>query len=364
MAPFTNYVGGVLLIASMLLHSALGLLALYQRNTLRMSRYDAVQFVSALMIPPLLIPHVWGLIAVKQMLGFNPTYLDLFGTFWIGDPVGGLRQVLLVVVVWIHGCIGLFTWLRLYTWWPRASLFAYPLAVAIPVMALLGFVAGGNHILAQEKQLTSNPENVSYSDSQAADLTQEDNSRFANDTSRPRDRFATEHSASEVDTTIAFINRVKRQLVTGYLILVFLVLAARYLRVRSKAEQLEVHYADGRVVTSAVGPSLLELSNMSDIPHASLCRGRGRCGTCRVEILYSEGALPEPGKIEQETLGVASADSSIRLACQLNPPAGVIKIKRLLPPNIVRPVPLEENKQPASVAETECVEPTPQNTTA
>lgn len=363
MAPFTNPVGGGALIASMLLHMVLGLLALYHRNTLRMSRYDTVQFVSALLIPPLLIPHVWALLAVKQMLNINPSYFDLFRTFWMDNPLDGLRQVLLVVVVWVHGCIGLFTWLRLQTWWTRASLFAYPLAVAIPVMALLGFVAGGNHILALEKQIESEPDATSYSDSYSANTSQDYYPGYAGESDRIPDRSNTELSTAEVNATIAFINRVKWQLIVGYLMILFFVMTGRFVRVRSNSDHLEVHYADGQKITSAVGPSLLELSNMNDIPHANLCRGRGRCGTCKVQILNSDRALPEINEIERETLGIASMDSSIRLACQLNPPAGVIKVKRLLHPNVDSSVLADMTKQPTSIAVPEASSQTSQNTT-
>ena len=364
MAPFSNLIGGNILIACMLLHTALGLYALYQRNTLRMSQYDAVQFASAVIIPPLLIPHVWGLIALRQLLDINPTYLDMFRAFWIDTPLDGLRQVLLVVAVWIHGCIGLFTWLRLYPWWSRASLFAYPLAVAIPVMALLGFVAGGNHILAQNQEGTGTEVISPYTESAATYSDTYNDTQYGADYSPQTVGENGSAVDAEFQATIEFINRIKWQLIIGYLILVALVLTAWWLRIRSKRDQLEVHYADGNVVTSAVGPSLLEMSNMSDIPHANLCRGRGRCGTCRVEILYSENTLPEPGKIEQKTLGQKDTASNVRLACQLNPPAGVIKIRRLMPPDMKPSTMFDEAGEDTAVAGAEPPQPSAPNTPA
>ena len=83
-----------------------------------------------------------------------------------------------------------------------------------------------------------------------------------------------------------------------------------------------------------MGLNLLELSTINDIPHASLCRGRGRCGTCRVRIHRSESELDPPNDIERETLARTGSGKDVRLACQLKPGPGVIVIERLLTPEV------------------------------
>ena len=62
-------------------------------------------------------------------------------------PNYGLQQVLLVAVVWVHGCIGLLTWLRLRPWWPKVSAFVYPPVFLLPILALLAFVRAGDEAL-------------------------------------------------------------------------------------------------------------------------------------------------------------------------------------------------------------------------
>ncbi len=419
MKPFSNPVGGNLLIGAALLHMLLGIHALYKRNTLQMTHHDSVQLFTALMIPPLMIPHTWVLIANHRMLGFSANYYDLFQQYWITDPLSGFRQVVLVMVLWIHGCIGLFTWLRIKPWWPRVSTFAHPLAVAIPVLALLAFVDGGKRAL-QEYGLDSSGEYLapykpdsasnsygknsytsgddyssgdsyggpgssyrqgdgatsskSYSghsyatepatdaygssygnrgsssgsygqssaptepaadgygysaDYGAQDLSADQPAKGANN--RP----PRETDPAVIQSTQAFIELVQWRIIWGYAALLLAVLLARAVRVRGTGNLVEVHYANGDVLKRPVGLNFLEIANINDIPHANLCRGRGRCGTCRIRVIGTENALAPPSEIERATLArTGGGDENVRLACQLTPGPGVISIERLLPPDI------------------------------
>ena len=328
---WSNPVGGMLLMASMMVHMVSGLIALYHRNTLRMTSQDAVQFITALLIPPLLIPHAWTIIAAKQMIGYEPTFIALFKYFWIDAPGQGLRQVLLVVAIWIHGCIGLFTWFQLKPWWSRVANFVYPLAVAVPVTALLGFVEGGNFALEAIVNPTDGPA--------VTDPT-----------------FTSGLSNEEIGAAIQFINATAVNIMVGYLGVVALLLLARYWRLRKNKERVEVHYADGNVVQSKVGLTLLEIANMNDVPHANLCRGRGRCGTCRVLVHKSDSQLLPPSAIEQGTLERLKSPPNTRLACQIGPGPGAIHIERLLPADITatslhRKPPDDPSPEPEPLAE-------------
>jgi adenylate cyclase len=93
-----------------------------------------------------------------------------------------------------------------------------------------------------------------------------------------------------------------------------------------------VTYPDGRKVEIQPGTSVLEASRIGGIPHASVCGGRGRCSTCRVRILASDGALPEPGPEERRVLDRVAAEPGIRLACQLLPRAK-LSVLPMLPPS-------------------------------
>src|SRR5260370_110815 len=82
-------------------------------------------------------------------------------------------------------------------------------------------------------------------------------------------------------------------------------------------------YPGGRVVAAPPGFSVLETSRWAGIPHASACGGRGRCSTCRVEILAGAAAMPAPLAAESETLVRVKAPPGVRLACQLRPIADI-----------------------------------------
>jgi len=330
MAPFSNFIGGPILMLSLLGHMLLGLASLYHRNTLRMTTQDAVQFITALAIPPLMIPHVWGVMGAAELLGIQATFPGLFKLFWIDAPLEGLRQTLVVVTVWIHGCIGLFTWLRLKSWWSRVSSFIYPLAVIIPVLAMLGFVEGGNMALEQAR--------IAFETAQQAPI--------AETTQAP---VSEESGPSNFAENYALLLRIKWALIYGYLAMVGAVFVARYFRLRSKDQTIEIQYADGTRIKTAVGPTLLEISNINDIPHANLCRGRGRCGTCRVRIIEYDGELAPPSDIEQKTLTRTGSGADVRLACQLVPGAGTLRIERIMSADI-RPDDLHQ--KPAVAVET------------
>ena len=58
------------------------------------------------------------------------------------------------------------------------------------------------------------------------------------------------------------------------------------------AHKIIVTYTDGPRVSAPRGLSLLEISRLNNIPHASVCGGRARCSTCRVRVV--EGLADQP----------------------------------------------------------------------
>ncbi len=299
MAPWSNPIGGPVLLGSMIGHAFLSLYSLYNRNTLRMSPSDIVQFASGLLILPILIPHIVGIkMAVSLIPGYEPSYKGLLHYFWVENPLEGLRQILVLVVLWVHGAIGLLTYFRLQGWWARLGAFINPLIVIVPVSALLGFVEAGKEIIA------ANPNYVLQSPTGAL-----------------------LEALNTIDT-------VKWSLIWFYLALVAIVMIARYIRLRNQTHRIEVQYDDGPLINAEVGPTLLELAIANDVPHASLCRGRGRCGTCRISVTAIKGKLPPAGELELATLRKVGAGPNERLACQLQPEEGELLVKRLIPPYI------------------------------
>jgi len=299
--PWSNPAGFFLLVGSMMVHGLLGLVAIYWRNTLQMTRYDLVQSISALLIIPLLASHVLGVTLAANMFSTEPTYQSVLTVLWVQAPLEGLRQVLVVAVTWIHGCAGLFTWMRLKSWWPKAAVIAYPLAVVIPVSALLGFVEAGNQVVELSASATGN-------------------------SSAP---------SAEVIAKFQLYNTIKWSVILGYLVLVAIMLVARFIRLRrSKTGILTLSYLTGDTIRTEGGVSLLEAAEMHDLPHANICKGRGRCGTCRVRIMSSSDELPPPSAVEQQTLERFECPENVRLACQLVPASGKIELERVLPPDV------------------------------
>ena len=97
---------------------------------------------------------------------------------------------------------------------------------------------------------------------------------------------------------------------------------------------MSVTYADGTRLDVSAGLTLLEISRMNNVAHASLCWWEGRCGTCRVRVLEGIERLPEASEIERKILNRVKAEPDTRLACQVIPQSGAIRIERLLPPYI------------------------------
>jgi adenylate cyclase len=78
-----------------------------------------------------------------------------------------------------------------------------------------------------------------------------------------------------------------------------------------------------QVVDVPAGYSVLEASRAFGIPHMSVCGGRARCSTCRIEVIATAAPLPPPGPDEAHTLARIGAPPAVRLACQLRPTAAL-----------------------------------------
>ena len=280
-------------------HLMLGLFALYRRNTLRMNMTDIVQLVLGLLVFPLLYAHIVANVIIPAMTDIRQSYFSLLTLFWVLDPATGLQQVVVTVIAWIHGCMGLVIWMRIQTWWPRIAGFIYPLVIATPLLALLGMVEAGKEVIELNK-----------------------------DPAFTKAALKTLVPSEEIFQTLLDIIR------TGlwtYFAVLGGVLLARFYRVRSGRSALSVNYVDGTKLEVTSGLTLLEISRSNHIPHASLCGGRGRCGTCRVRIVEGMDTLPEASELELATLQRNNSGPDTRLACQVIPRSGALQIERLLP---------------------------------
>ena len=62
-------------------------------------------------------------------------------------PLLGALQAILLLIVWIHGCLGFHFWLRLKPFYPRVKEPLLAAAVLLPTLALLGYYQGGERTL-------------------------------------------------------------------------------------------------------------------------------------------------------------------------------------------------------------------------
>jgi len=102
---------------------------------------------------------------------------------------------------------------------------------------------------------------------------------------------------------------------------------------RTLKQYITISYREGQEVMVAPGTSLLEASLQAEIPHAHVCGGRGRCSTCRVQIVDGWDSLSSITSEEEELLARVQAGTQVRLACRTIP-QGNCKIYPILPPDV------------------------------
>ena len=302
LAAWRSPPGTVLLIGSLLGHLGLATWALYQRRSLVMPWGEAVQLVLGFAIPFLLLSHVIGTRGAFQIAGVNDTYAYVLLVHWVFDTSYIWQQVTVLVVAWVHGCIGVHYWLRLKPFYPRCLPVLYGAALLIPVLALLGYAEAGREVieLARDRAWMR----------QAAAIIQWPDK-------------------AEVALLLSMIDIAK--IVVGAMI--GLALAGRLVRpvVERRRGTVRVTYPGDRIVSSLPGASILEISRARGIPHASVCGGRGRCSTCRVRVTRGIEQLPPVSASEQRVLDRIGSPINVRLACQTRPTTDVSVIP-LLPP--------------------------------
>ena len=283
--------GQIILIGSFLIHFGLGLARFMRARTWRLGPRNITQLLFGLLIPILLIRHVMGMAAVNEMFGIQTDYPWAFWSMWPGEAV---NQAVLMVLVWVHGCIGLHHWMSGKAWYRRALWFWYGLAVLIPSLSFAGFVTAARA--------------AGFGPAYA-------------DPFKPGEYHSYEVALSWSAWTYYAI------LGLAVAIWAALLLADR-LRPR-----IAVTYADRGVIQSPRGFSVLDISRMNRIPHASVCGGRARCSTCRVRVIAGLDLLPPASDTERAVLNRVGAPANVRLAFQLRPVTN-LTISTLLPANM------------------------------
>ena len=66
-----------------------------------------------LSIPFLLMNHLFGTRISLALYGTEKGYAQELYSMWVGAPLSGVMQASVLIVAWVHGCIGMYRWLRL-----------------------------------------------------------------------------------------------------------------------------------------------------------------------------------------------------------------------------------------------------------
>ena len=292
----------ILFYTACLVHTGLGLWALYERRQFRWKAIEPLQLVLGLSIPALVISHIIGIRMGLVLYGQEKLYPQVLFLHWISAPYRIWLMLSVMTIAWVHGCIGLYFWLRMKAFYKRAAPFLLAAAVLLPTLAMLGFYQGGRLVIDN------------------------DSVEWRKENLTPR-QVGTRAQQQTLD-------RITDYSLIGYLGLIGLALLARGARAINERRRgmVNLSYGNGRTVRVPRGLTVLEASLRNNVPHASVCGGRARCSTCRIRIIGDCSALPEPSQREAFVLGrVGTSDPSIRLACQLRPATDLSFFQLFLP---------------------------------
>ena len=292
----------ILFYAACLVHTALGIWALYERRQFRWKAIEPLQLALGLSVPMMIIAHIIGIRLGQTLFGHERLYPQVLFLYWIWAPQKIWLMLAVMTIAWVHGCIGLYLWLRMRAFYQRAAPFLLAAAVLIPTLSMLGFYQSGRMVIDN------------------------DSAEWRAETQSER-QIGTRAEAQVLD-------RITDYFLYGYFGLIGIALLARGARTINERRRgmINLSYGNGRTVRVPRGLSVLEASLRNNVPHASVCGGRARCSTCRIRIIGDHSELPEPSQREAFVLGrVGAPDPSIRLACQLRPDCDLSFFQLFLP---------------------------------
>ncbi len=292
-------IGTIILASALVTHVALALYKVARRATLRLPPWELIQLGFGILIPFLLFPHIVNTRIASTFYNVDDNYLYELARLW---PDSAILQSTLLLLVWIHGCMGIHFWLRLSRPYRAAQPVLLFIAIVLPLAALAGFMVSGRAVA----EYIQNPAVLDQVKSITRWPNAADGDALANYRTLVRIGFA------------------------GVLLVVAIVFAVFYF-LRNSGSKVRIKYLGGPVITAPVGPTLLEISRANGIPHASICGGRARCSTCRVRVEEGVETLDPPKFPEAFTLGSIGAPANVRLACQIRPTQDITVLRLLRP---------------------------------
>src|ERR1700738_218225 len=270
------------------------------------TRSDPYQVETALglSIPALIITHLAGVRIDDVLFQHQKLYPQVFYSYWIIWPYKMWLMFIVLIVSWVHGCIGLYFWLRMKAFFETAAPFLLAAAVLIPTLAMLGLYQGGRRVVHDSGTAQWKADNLS------------------------RRQVGTAAEQDIIDSIVDYF-------LIGYVGLIGFVLIARGVRTLNERRGgvISLSYGNGRTVRVPKGLSVLEAILRNNVPHASVCGGGGRGSTCRIRVIGDCSSLPKPSRREAFVLNRvgAGSDPAIRLACQLRPEADLSFFQIFLP---------------------------------
>jgi len=289
MKPWRSAVGTAILLAAFFTHYGNALWSIYVRRSLKMKRWEWAQLAIGLCIPLFLAQHVATTRISEATIGTDPGYAYILTLYWQVWPLVGVLHVTALLVVWVHACIGIHFWLRTKRWYPDWRVYLGALALLWPTLALSGFVSAGNQVRRDAAK-----------DEKFVERTLED--------------------ANANAETPAKLQRIAWTIIGTHTGLVLLMFAARAVRRRlhERSRPPILTHPSGPLPVFP-GATVLEILRDYGVPHASVCGGRARCTTCRIQIGRGGEQLPPPQALEANALERIRATPGTRLACQVRP---------------------------------------------
>src|ERR1700754_1751573 len=235
----------ILFYTACLVHTALGIWALYERRQFRWKAVEPLQLLLGLSVPALIIAHIIGTRLGQALFGQEKLYPQVFYAYWVVWPYKMWLMFAVLTIAWVHGSIGLYFWLRMKAFYRWAAPFLLAAAVLVPTLALLGLYQGGRSVVADSDSAEWKADNLS-----------------------PRQV----GTPAEQDT----LENIVDYFLIFYLGLIGFVFLARGVRAlhERRGGMITLSYGNGRTVRVPKGLSVLEASLRNNVPHASVCGGQ------------------------------------------------------------------------------------------
>ena len=252
-------------------------------------RHEWFQLIAGILTVPALALHVSGTKIAHVFYGINDTYTFLSSS--IADYTDIVIFNLLMLLVWMHGYIGVKYWMKVnskyQSYLNQMGMFFFLLPILSFVGVISMFRESNLNLLIDPKYKekvfnSSNPENVDLDK-----LTE--------------------------DTIMYFV--------IPYLFLIIILFTGRFIffKIKRRNNSIQISYPEGKISKIFPGMSILEASIDAGIPHAHVCGGRGRCSTCRIRVDKGLDQLEPPRQKEKRVLRGIGAPENVRLACQAFP---------------------------------------------